>query len=68
LPNKDIAMNLIDAIVASIPKASYFIVDAPETTYGLTPLYFTPRPDSICRALFTQDQIGGHLKDLMNQQ
>jgi len=68
LPNRDIAMNLIDTIAASLPKASYFIAEAPVKTYGLTPLHFAPRPDSIYRALFKQNQIDGHLEDLTNQQ
>ena len=68
LPDREIAMNLLDTIALVLPKARFFIPEAPVNAYGLTPLHFTPKPDSICRALFTQDQIDGHLEDLLNKQ
>ena len=70
LPDRVIAMNLLDTIALVLPRARYFIPDAPVNinTYGLTPLHLAPKPDSICRALFTQDQIDGHLEDLVGKQ
>jgi len=68
LPDKVKAMNILDAIASVLPKARFFIPDAPVNTYGLTPLHFAPKPDSICRALFTHDQIDGHIEDLVSQQ
>ncbi len=68
IPNRAIAMNLLDTIASTLPRSRFFIPDAPVNTYGLTPLHFAPKPDSICRPLFTQNQIDDHLEDLMNQQ
>ena len=68
LPDRNMAANLIDAVAILLPKATFFIADAPVNTYGLTPLHFAPRPDSIYRALFGNDQIDNHLEDLLNQQ
>jgi hypothetical protein len=68
LPDRAMAMNLLDTIALALPKARFFIPDAPVNSYGLTPLHFAPKPQSICRTLFTQDQIDGHLDDLVRQQ
>jgi len=68
LPDRVMAMNILDTIASTLPKANFFIPDAPANTYGLTPLHFAPKPDSICRELFTQDQINGHLEDLVGKQ
>jgi hypothetical protein len=68
LPDRAMAMNLLDKIGAVLPKARFFIPGTPVKTYGLTPLHFAPKPNSICRAFFTQDQIDGHLEYLMGQQ
>lgn len=67
-PDRAMAKNLLDIITKALPKARYFIPDVPVSTYGLTPLHFAPKPDSICRELFTQSQIDGHLEELMDQQ
>lgn len=64
IPDKTMAGNLRDAIASVLPKASFFIPEAPVNTYGLTPLHFAPKPDSIFRPLFTQAQIKGHLEHL----
>jgi hypothetical protein len=68
LPDPATAAKLMDVIASSLPQASYFIADVPVTAYGLTPLHFAPRPDSICRPLFADDQINGHLQELAGQQ
>lgn len=68
LPDRKKAEQMLDIIAEVLPTARFFIPDAPVTTYGLTPLHFAPRPDSICRRLFTQQQIDGHLEDLLRQQ
>jgi len=68
LPDRAMAMNLLDTIALALPKARFFIQDAPASTYGLTPLHFAPKPESICRTLFTHEQIDGHLDDLIRQQ
>ncbi len=68
LPDRKKSQQLLDIIADVLPTARFFIPDAPVTTYGLTPLHFAPRPDSILRPLFTQQQIDGHLDDLLRQQ
>ncbi|AHV99644.1 hypothetical protein [Paenibacillus sabinae] len=68
IPDRAKAMNLLDAIAAALPRARFFIPDAPIESYGLTPLHFAPKPDAICRPLFTQNQIDGHLEELLKQQ
>ena len=68
LPDRVMAMKLLDIIASALPEARFFIPDAPVNTYGLTPLHFAPKPDSICQVLFSDDQIDGHLKELMDQQ
>jgi hypothetical protein len=64
IPDKEVAANLQDVIASVLPKADYFIPDAPVDRYGLTPLHFAPRPDSIFRRIFTDAQIEGHLEHL----
>ena len=68
MPDRQMAQNLIDVIAAALPKAEFYIPDAPVKVYGLTPLHFAPRSDSILRAIFTQDQIDRHLEDLLSRQ
>ena len=48
-------------------KSSFFHLEVPVTSYGLTPLTFAPTPDSYCRSIFTTVQIEAHLADLENQ-
>lgn len=67
-PDRKTAAAILDAISSALPKSSFFIPEAPVTTYGLTPLHFAPKPDSIFRPLFTQSQIDGHLEDLAGKQ
>ena len=68
LPDRSKAELMLDILAKVLPSARFFIPDAPVNTYGLTPLHFAPMPDSICRLLFTQRQIEGHLEDLLKQQ
>lgn len=68
LPDKNLALNLLDVISSALPRASFYIPNAPVKTYGLTPLHFAPRPDSFCRKLFTSSQIEGHLEELLKRQ
>lgn len=68
LPDRKMAMNLLDVIENNLPKASFYIANVPVKDYGLTPLHFAPKPDSICRQLFSQAQIDSHLEDLKEKQ
>jgi hypothetical protein len=68
LPDRTLARRLYDVIAAALPQAGFFIAEAPVQGYGLTPLHFAPRPDSNWRALFSEEQIDGHLRDLLARQ
>jgi hypothetical protein len=68
LPNHLLAEALAERIAAALPKASFFLPYAPVTTYGLTPLHFAPSPTSRWRRLFMEEQLEGHLADLMGKQ
>lgn len=67
LPDRALAEKLAGRIASALPGASFFIADAPAQGYGLTPLDFAPRPDSMLRPLFTQNQLSGHLHDLQKR-
>lgn len=68
VPDKTMAVNLLDIIASALPRARFFIPDVPIRTYGLTPLHFARKPDSICRSIFSQSQIENHLEVLKKQQ
>lgn len=68
IPDRKMGESLLEVIAQTLPKAKFFIANAPVDRYGLTPLHFAPKPNSICRDLFTQDQITGHLDDLRSKQ
>jgi hypothetical protein len=68
LPDRHVAEDLAGCIAVALPEASFFIPYAPITTYGLTPLHFATSPGSRWRSLFTQEQIDGHLADLLDRQ
>lgn len=68
LPDRPTADLMAEKIAAALPKASFFIPQAPVNTYGLTPLHFASSPASQWRRIFTDDQIEGHLDDLMSRQ
>lgn len=68
LPDRQLGDRLATRIAAALPTASFFIADAPVGTYGLTPLHFAPTPDCRWRALFSAEQLEGHLSDLLPRQ
>ncbi|HUT20600.1 MAG TPA: hypothetical protein VM366_15700, partial [Anaerolineae bacterium] len=68
LPDRALAGRLYDAIASALPRARFFIAEAPVEGYGLTPLHFAPRPESKWRVLFSDAQIDGHLRDLIGRQ
>lgn len=68
LPDRSLGISLFDAIAQALPKAEWFIADAPVESYGLTPLDFAFEPTSVWRQLFSQEQINAHLEDLLNRQ
>jgi hypothetical protein len=68
LPDRRMADALAERIASALPQAAFFIPDAPVTTYGLTPLHFSPSPASRWRRLFSDEQIDGHLAGLLERQ
>ncbi len=68
LPDRQTAEKLAEQIAAVLPQASFFIPRAPVTGYGMTPLHFASSPGSSWRRFFTDEQIDGHLADLMSRQ
>lgn len=68
IPDLKTSMNLLDVIDKYLPQASFYIAETPVETYGLTPLHFAPKPESLCRKLFLQSQIDNHLNDLIEKQ
>ena len=68
IPDLKTSMNLLDVIDKYLPQASFYIAEAPVETYGLTPLHFAPKPESLCRKLFLQSQIDNHLDNLIEKQ
>jgi hypothetical protein len=68
LPDRALAERLRETISSALPQASFYIAEAPVDGYGMTPLHFAPRPNSSWRALFTEEQLEGHLKDLLKRQ
>jgi len=49
-------------------RSSFFRLEVPVTSYGLTPLTFAPTPGAYCRKIFTDAQIQAHLDELEKQQ
>ena len=68
LPDRTLGQRLFDAIASTLPRARFFIPDASVQSYGLTPLDFAPDLSSTWRALFSEEQIDGHLQELMDRQ
>ncbi len=60
--------SLYQKLSTELLQSSFFCLEAPVKTYGLTPLQFAASPDSYCRPIFTQVQIDAHLGDLQAQQ
>jgi len=56
--------DLFDKLAGDLSAADFYTADAPVSGYGLTPLTFSPSPDSFCRKLFTDSQLDGHLGEL----
>jgi len=68
LPEREMAEQIAERIATTLPKASFFIANAPVREYGMTPLHFARTPTSRWRQLFTDEQIEAHLNDLLNKQ
>jgi len=60
--------HLFSKLARQLPSARFYCADAPVAGYGLTPLTFSPTPDSRCRRLFSASQLDAHLDDLLAAQ
>jgi hypothetical protein len=56
---------LYQKLTHELVTAQYFSRETPVTTYALTPLTFTPRPEAYCRPIFSQRDIDAHLDTLL---
>jgi hypothetical protein len=68
LPDRSLAEQIFTRLAAALPEASFFIPFAHIQGYGLTPLHFAPSPGSRWRKIFTDEQINGHLQELLSRQ
>ena len=68
LPDRQMAQRLYQAIASGLRDSEFFIPDAPVDRYGVTPLHFARTPASPWRVLFSDEQITGHLEDLLGKQ
>lgn len=59
---------LASAIGKKLTTASFFRANAADPGYGVTPLHIAPTPDSKWHSLFTDEQIEGHLDQLLMDQ
>jgi hypothetical protein len=68
VPDRSRADEVATRIADWLPKLSHYRADAADPAYGVTPLHFTPTPDSPWRRLFDDKQIEGHLDRLRRDQ
>jgi hypothetical protein len=59
---------LVDVAAAAIPRSPMVQMTPDPDAYGVTPLQFAPRPDSLLRTRFADDVIEAHLDALERQQ
>jgi hypothetical protein len=60
-PDRERADALVPPVTAAIPSSRWFLADASDPEYGVTPLAFAPTPASRWRSLFDDRQIEAHL-------
>ena len=60
-PDRARAEALVPAVTVALPRARWFLADADDPGYGVTPLQFAPSPASRWRPLFDDAQIEAHL-------
>lgn len=58
----------LDRVRAHLPGVAYYRSDPADPSYGVTPLWFAPTPDSVWRPLFTDEQLDAHLDRLVADQ
>ena len=67
-PDVDRADAMAAVLRTTLPDVAMFHLDPAADGYGLTPLDIAPEPGSRWRALFTDEQIDGHLDRLLAAQ
>jgi hypothetical protein len=67
-PDRERAEALVPAVTEAIPSSSWYLADASDSEYGLTPLSFAPTPASRWRPLFDDAQIEAHLDRMERDQ
>lgn len=60
-PERDRAEALVPAVAEALPRSRFYLADAADSSYGLTPLAFAPTPQSRWRSLFDNAQVDAHL-------
>lgn len=60
-PERDRAEALVRAVAEALPRSRFYLADAADSSYGLTPLAFAPTPQSRWRSLFDNAQVDAHL-------
>jgi hypothetical protein len=60
-PERDRAEALVPAVAEALPRSRFYLADAADSSYGLTPLAFAPTPQSRWRSLFDNAQVEAHL-------
>ena len=68
LPQTDQIKMIYNKLTDELFHANFFCLEAVPRTYGLSPLDFSPSPDSYCRRIFSDETIQDHLKSLASQQ
>jgi hypothetical protein len=68
VPDRERADKQVPAVAELLKAASMFHLDPRAEGYGLTPLHIAPTADSRWRALFSDEQLDGHLDHLAQAQ
>lgn len=68
LPDRQTAQSIFQTIASNLDNSEFFMRNAPVKKYGVTPLHFARTPDSRWRSMFSDEQITGHLEDLLRKQ
>jgi hypothetical protein len=68
VPDQERAETLVPPGTAARPSSRWFLADAADPEYGVTPLQFAPAPESRWRSLFDDAQIEAHLDRIERDQ
>lgn len=68
MPAHPDAQALWERVTGRLFEEDYVQIETGVTTYGLTPLFFAPAPDTPLRTMFADDVIEAHLDQLLERQ